>query len=269
MKNTSLLVILAAVTVGGPVYADMTLRSEPTYVPFDAAGHGGHGHRRAPEVHLRSGEGSAVRLWTPELEEREIEPEEAERILIKPTGLNSYHALVAIREDGGATEVAMRYFYFNGKPATKTPSALVAAEKAVLEIVPDPLPREHWRYLSGEPVRFLIRYRGTPLGEQTVSLYTSNGTLLEGRTDGEGRWEVVLPDDFVDVRTGRSHNRPGDFVVRTALVSEGHTYRTTLNASYSVNPSHWQSTGLGGLVLAAGFLTGLIVLRRAGRGGEA
>lgn len=262
-------IALLAATFAGAAGADMTFRAVPEYAPQGPAAHGGHGHGRTPEVHLRDSEGAALLLWTPELESRPAESGQGGRVAVRPTGINSYHALVATREQEGLTEVALHYLYFNGRPADKTPSALVQKEKAVLEIVPDPLPREHWRYLSGAPVRFLLRYRGEPLPHHPVSLYTSNGTLLEGRTGADGRWSASLPDDFTGVRPGRRNNRPGDFVVRTALETAGRAYRTTLNASYSVNPSHWQSMGLGGAVLAGGFLTGLVVLRRAGRGGAA
>lgn len=255
--------------LAGAVQAEMTFRSGPEYAPHEPVAHKGHGHGRTPVIHLRDGHGAVLRLWTPELEPRPVEAGQPDRIAVRPTGINNYHAIVATREDERVTEVALHYLYFNGRPADKTPSALVGEEKAVLEIVPDPLPREHQRYLSGNPFRFLLRYQGEPLTDHPVSLYTSNGSLVQGRTGPDGRWRVILPDDFTGVRPGRRNNRPGDFVLRTALEREGRVYRTTLNASYSVNPSHWQSGALGGAVLVGGFLTGLVVLRRAGRGGVA
>jgi len=268
MPTKRLVVLLAAIGLVGTAQAEMTFRSAPGYVP-SAEAHQNHGHRRAPEIHIRGGEGAAFQLWRPELDARPLEPKGKDRIAVKPTGMNNYHALVAIREQGRTVEVATRYLYFHGKPADETPSALVAKEKAVFEIVPDPLPREHWRYLGGEPARFLVRYRGEPLPDHPVSLYTSNGTLLLGHTGPDGRWEATLPDDFAGIRAGRRKNRPGDFVVRTRYESGGREYYSTLNAAYSVNPSHWQSTGFGVLALAGGFISGLVVLRRAGRGGAA
>lgn len=269
MGSTSVTVLFGLLVLGGAAHAEMTLRSSAGYVPQAAADQKGHDHGRAPVVHIRDGAGAELRLWTPELEVRSMEPGRGDRIVVRPTGVNNYHALVAIREDARLTEVAMRYLYFNGRPAKKMPSALVGEKKAVLEIVPDPLPREHWRYLGGEPARFLVRYRGQPLPDQPVDLYTSNGTLIQGRTGADGGWEVTLPDDFSAVRASRGKNRPGDFVVRVRLEGEGREHRTTLSAAYSVNPSHWQSIGLGALALTGGFFTGLLVLRRTGRGGAA
>jgi hypothetical protein len=267
-ERMRLTILFALLTLGAAAHAEMSLRTSAEYMPA-AAGHQGHGHGRAPVVHIRDGADAVVGLWTPELKVRSIEASGAERITVQPTGMNNYHALVATREGAHLTEVALRYLHFNGRPADKTPSSLVAREKAELEIVPDPLPREHWRYLGGETVRFLVRYRGRPVANHAIDLYTTNGTLIQGRTGANGRWEVPLPDDFAEVRPGRQNNRPGEFVVRTRLDGEARSYRTTLSAAYSVNPSHWQSTGLGALALSGGFLSGLLVLRRAGRGGAA
>lgn len=263
-----LTVLLGLLAFGATAHAELALRTSGEYVPA-AASHKGHGHGRAPVVHIRDGVDAIVGLWTPELQLRPVEPSGGERITVRPTGMNNYHALVATREGAHLTEVALRYLYFNGRPAEKKPGALVAWEKAALEIVPAPLPREHWRYLSGEPVRFLVHYRGRPLANHPIDLYTSNGTLIQGHTGTDGVWEISLPDDFTAVRPGRRKNRPGEFVVRTRFGGEDRDYRTTLSAAYSVNPSHWQSTGLGALALSGGFLSGLLVLRRAGRGGAA
>ena len=43
------------------------------------------------------------------------------------------------------------------------PSEWLARVRSELEIVPDPLPREHAHYRESEKWRFIVRYAGQPL----------------------------------------------------------------------------------------------------------
>ena len=78
--------------------------------------------------------------------------------------------------------------------------------------------------------------------------------------------QFILPDDFSNVRTGRQNNRPAEFIVRTGLTHQGMLYRTNFTAPYSVNPSHWKSTNVGLFMLVAGFVAGIVVMRKGGSG---
>ncbi len=233
-------------------------------------GHGGgHGHGGPVGYYLRDGAGATAGLWLPTLEQRplQIAPQDG-RAAVRPSGVEYYHALVASRESEGLSEGAVRYISLRGKPSGHSPSELLVAAKLPLEVVPDPLPREHGRYQSRKLATFLVRADGKPLAGRTVALETSHGTRLFANTDAEGRVTFSLPEDFPQIGAGRSANRPGEFRVSVSHRAEGgHRYRTALSADYHVNPDNWQS-GLGGKAAAlAGFLVGLGVLGFAGRKG--
>lgn len=185
------------------------------------------------------------------------------RVSVKGTGVNGYHMLFAKKELGASEEVAMRYLSLRGKPAEVSPSLLVNAPKATLDITPAPLTREHQRYLSMKPASFLVRYNGAPLAQHPVLLTTTNGSAIRAVTDKHGRVTLELPDDFTDVEPGRSNNRPQDFVLSTALQVDGRHYHTTVSAPYYVSPSHWQSFTGGLLAMFAGAISGLVVLQRS------
>jgi len=46
-------------------------------------------------------------------------------------------------------------------------------------------------------------------------------------------------------------------------VDEERLYRTNFTAPYSVNPSHWKSNTVGLFMLIFGFVSGIVVMRRA------
>jgi hypothetical protein len=239
-----------------------------------AGGHGGHGGGRAGKAFVlqggRNGELPAeAELWLPTQVRRPLPLNGAGQVAVSGTGLNSYHLLYAKRQDGEREEVAMRYLYMQGKPVEVSPSELVNAPKAALEITPAPLTREHQRYLSLKPANFILRYRGEPLAQHPVLLTTSNGSELQGSTDSRGRITLYLPDDFSEVEPGRRNNRPAEFVVATGLEVDGRRYHTTLSAPYFVSPHHWQSFTGGLLAMCAGVISGLVVLRRSRKGNEA
>jgi len=238
--------------------AAMTWRASPEIATEQA--HGGHSHRGPLEFYLREGAGAEVLLLTPDLAARPLAVQ-GEKAVVKPTGAEGYHMLLARRQLPGEEQVTARYFFLPGKPSGHSPSELLAAQISELEIVPAPLPREHWRYESSEEAVFQLRFSGAPLGGAAVRMITSNGTLLEAESDAQGMVRFGLPEDFAQVGAGREANAPGDFVVSAEHEAGGTRYVTTLNANYSVNPAHWQSTLGGGLSLAAGFLVGIVVLR--------
>lgn len=241
----------------------------PDKTPPAAAGaHAGHGGERGGMTFILQGgvAGDAraeAELLLPTRVRRPLALNADGRVAVKGTGVNGYHMLFAKKQGEANEEVAMRYLSLRGKPSEVSPSLLVNAPKATLDITPAPLTREHQRYLSLKPASFLVRYHGEPLAQQPLLLTTTNGSEIAAVTDKQGRVTLEIPDDFSDVPAGRSNNRPADFTLATSLQIEGRHYHTTVSAPYYVSPSHWQSFTGGMLAMFAGVISGLVVLQRS------
>ncbi len=266
---------LLALLGSGTASAELLWRSGAGQGGHGAHG-GGHGGGRPAAGLMLSGEdGASVELWGPDLQRQLVIADEAGRYAKPRTGFDNYHALVARRTGEGFEEAAIHYYYGHGKPSGHSPSELTAAEKSSLEIVPDPLPREHWRYQGNRTASFVVRLHGKPVADLSVGLYSAHGTTLFTNSDSAGRVAFPLPDDFAEVVPARSANRPAPFVLRTALDADGMRYETTLSAEYSPDPAHWQSRsgGIvaagGGFVLGLGILFGAASRSRKAKGGAA
>lgn len=220
----------------------------------------GHQHdRRASKMFTISGdEESSLRLWTPDLQSSELQARDG-HINVKPTGKDNYHLLVASRLHNGTNETAIRYIPFNGKPTGHSPAELTRLDKARLDIVPDPLPREHWHYKAGDTVHFVVQFNKQPLASAAVTLSTSQGTMLRANTDDRGGVSFTLADDFPDTLPGRENNRPAELLVHVKHAQAEQKYATWLSADYQVNPDHWQDTRLGLMVASGGFIFGALV----------
>lgn len=229
------------------------------------SGHAAHQARGAKTLMLENAEGASIRLWKPDLTSAPLAAEHG-HITLRPTGLGNYHAIVVEQDWGTAKDVLIRYEYMNGKPSGRSPAELTAAVKTEFEIVPDPLPREHARYIAGRPAAFLVRHRGHPAGGVPVTLTTANGTTLQATTDARGRVRFELPDDFAEVKPGRPNNRPAEMQVRSDFQAEGRAYTTILSAQYHVNPRHWQSFGGGVFIALLGMVAGGLTGRRLLKG---
>lgn len=227
--------------------------------------HGAMHQRNAAKVFMLSdGKGATVHLVTPHLDARPLALEKG-HVSLSATGIDNYHALVAVQKDDQATDIAIRYVYMHGKPSGHSPSEITAFAKSRLEIVPDPLPREHWRYISGEAIHLIARFNEAPLANRELVLTTSNGSRLTATTSAEGRASFILPDDFARVKADRRGNRPGEMLVTLMHEDNGHRYTTTLSHDYHVNPSYWQSSRLGIGVVAAGMFAGIVLVYLARR----
>jgi hypothetical protein len=146
---------------------------------------------------------------------------------------------------------------------------LTAQQKTEFEIVPDPIPREHYRYHSQQRWGFLVRFNGQPVRDLEVRLQTSNGTHLSTTSDAEGRVVFRIPDDFPDLVEGERDRRLSQFTASSEYIQEDKRYTTQLNADYRINPSHWQSTPWGLLVIGVGFIAGGFIGRVNNPGGKA
>ena len=109
----------------------------------------------------------------------------------------NYHWVVARQEIPGAVpevRVASTAWYFsNPGPA---PTELLRRSRHELEIIPDPLPREHGNYRESEKWRFLVRWQGRPLAGQPLTLETEFGSRTTAQTDDQGYATVLFPRDF-------------------------------------------------------------------------
>ncbi|MCW8908611.1 MAG: DUF4198 domain-containing protein [Sedimenticola sp.] len=213
-------------------------------------------HRRGPkQLTLANADGALVTLWKPDLDTRVLQPEMGV-ITIPPTGMDNYHAVIVERDWGDSKEAIIRYEYMRGKPSGESPSRLASAIKTELEIVPDPIPREHYRYYAGEEWSFILRYKDKPVRDREVVLETSNGSTLMSVSDQDGRLTFRIPDDFPNVVKGERDRRSAEMFLSTSIEEGGVRYESMLTADYRMSPSHWQSTTWGVTVAGAGFLFG-------------
>ncbi|MEW7998502.1 MAG: hypothetical protein AB2795_08140 [Candidatus Thiodiazotropha endolucinida] len=227
-----------------------------------------HDHRGEKRIVLDNGDGAIITLWKPDLSTQQLTLDHGS-VTIPMTGIDNYHAIVAEKDWGDHKEAAIRYEYRFGRPSKQSPSRLVAKQKTEFEILPDPIPREHYRYHSLQTWDFLVRFNGKPVNDLEVRLNTAYGTHLKSATDTNGRVSFKIPDDFTDTIEGERDKRLGQFTVSSEYLQEDRRYTTQLNADYRVNPAHWQSTHLGLLVVGIGFIAGGFLGRVKRSGGKA
>jgi len=215
-----------------------------------------HNNRRAAKIfQLTGAEHSRVTMIMPDLSRREI-PLDNGLLTFRPSGIDNYHALLAQRKHKGVDESAIRYIYSFGKPSGHSPAELTQLVKTDLEIIPDPLPREHWHYKAGHEAAFLVRFKEHPLASTSVTLFTNNASLLEATTDTQGRVLFKLPDDYPITQAGNNANPAAEMMLHVKHTDNGQQYASWLSADYRANPEHWKNTQLGVMVTTGGFLFG-------------
>jgi hypothetical protein len=184
----------------------------------------------------------------------------------------NYHWVIARSEsnDGGQRDirVASTVWYFsNPGPA---PTAMLQAPKHELEIVPEPLPREHNSYRESDKAIFLVRFKGAPAANQPVVLETEAGSRENLVADGEGRVVALLPRDFKPIAAsdgmaagGHRHGPARAKFVLAAERQDGSThYLTALNLSYGADADRERNLGYGAAFAALGMVMALPLLRR-------
>lgn len=227
------------------------------------AGHGGH--RGEKQFMIENAQGAEITLWKPDLTTQSLQAHHG-AVTLPKTGMDNYHALVVEKDWGTGKEALIRYEYRFGRPSKRSPSELTATDKTAFEIVPAPIPREHYRYHSDQEWGFQVRLHGQPVAGQAVTLETEHGSSLQSVTNDDGYAGFRLPDDFPDLVEGRRDRRSAEFLVSAATDADGVAYQTTLSASYRVNPSHWQSHSMGWAVVGLGFIAGGLIGRQRGEG---
>lgn len=182
--------------------------------------------------------------------------------LITPKiNMGGYYALSALSKDANSSRFAVRYLSANGKPVDVSPSKLTNTSKNILEIIPQPLPREHDRYTSSKEYAFKVVYDGKPFAGAELYFEGANGVRSSFRANQDGVARIVMPNDFSDVKPDKK--QAGEFILFVARSDKDNLATSTFSAPYYPNPNDWyqsQTLGFGGVLL--GFLGGLFLYRR-------
>ncbi|MGA9045828.1 hypothetical protein [Sulfuricurvum sp.] len=235
-----------------------------------ASKHGGHGKDESAMFALMNNEGNtSATLILPNLSEKSLPLKNNTVILPKPP-MGGYYAMVAEATTATRVQSAVRYLSLHGRPAKVSPTSLTALSKTTLEIVPDPLHREHDRYTASKSYRFILNFQGKPLKNATVTLETHKTPVQNYMSDETGAFTITLPNDFTDVRVGRSENKPSEFLLCVHHNKDFTEYTSTFSMPYYVNPNDfWQSQSWGTGAIFIGFLGGLLLYRRHKKQGVA
>lgn len=247
------LTLLTSATLAMNASASLVIKP----VPVDKD-HAHHNRRTGKAFNITGFENSQALLYTPTLEQRALKINNGQ-VKFRPTGMDNYHAIVVSKTHNDVEKTAIRYIYSFGKPSGHSPSEITNQVKSRLEIVPSPLPREHWEYKSNDDANFIVRFDGLPLVDKEISLSTSNGSIIKSRTDKLGEATFKLPDDFEEVKPGSEANEPGELLIHVKHTENGKKYATWLSSEYEVDPAHWRNTQLGAIVAGSGFLIGAFV----------
>lgn len=228
-----------------------------------------HQRRGPKQFMLANGEGAVIKLWKPDLTTLPLESKQG-GITIPSTGVDNYHAVVAVKDWGYLKEAVIRYEYMRGKPSGRSTTELTAAQKTEFEIVPNPVPREHSRYYSDQEWAFILRFKDKPIPNLPVILETANGSRVEGVSDEKGVVRLHIPDDFPNVIPGERDRRAAELSLSAEYEADGIIYQTMLSAEYRVNQQNWQALSLGIAVTAFGMLAGGFLGRtKSGKGASA
>jgi len=190
------------------------------------------------------------------------------RIASATPKIGNYHWVIAREETSEAVRVASTAWYF-GNPGD-SPKNLLLEAKHELEIVPQPLPREHSAYREAEKWRFLVRFKGAPLPHQPLLLETEHGSRSTVFTDAAGVASVLFPRDFkpaTDAAHAGHGPRRASFVLSTVWQADGRRFETAFNHFYAPDPERNRSLGWGALFGLIGMLAATPLLQRRRNGG--
>lgn len=221
--------------------------------------HHGRGAKSFSLVDLDKQTPLSTQLIHSDLERSELDASSG-TLQLKPTGKSNYHALFAIQNSDEIERSAIRYIYFNGKPVKTSPQDILNLHKASLQIVPAPLPREHWKYESRKSYRFIISLDGNPVADQPILASTAFGSDQILHTDASGVVELTIPEDFPEIIPESRATPPGELRLFTSIEVDGKRYETSLSAPYRVSPRNWKNASLGFLFIGFGGLAGFLLI---------
>ncbi len=216
----------------------------------------------AREIHVTAADGPADR--------RQLAyPVGAQGARIEPAApqAGNYHWLSARQEMGNEVRVASSVWYFSNPG--KAPTELLLQNRNELEIIPQPLPREHSNYRESEKWRFLVRWLGKPLPGQAVTLETEAGSRSRFTTDANGIATVLFPRDLRPApqdEAGGHQRRLAKFVLSTEKPGDGNSpvghYVTAFNYVYAADADRERSLSWGAVFGLIGMFAATPLLRR-------
>lgn len=179
--------------------------------------------------------------------------------------LGNFYWLSARQEKEGQVLVASTVAYFS-EPGP-APTRLLLASKSELEIIPQPLPREHSSYRESEKWKFLLRFDGRPLAGQELRMETELGSRSTFASDADGMVTVLFPRDFKPVEDeggGGHHGGPprAKFVLAAEHEADGRHYLTAFNYTYSPEGERNRSLAWGAAFGLVGMAAAAPLLRR-------
>lgn len=189
---------------------------------------------------------------------------EGTRIEAVSPKIGNYHWLSAREEAEGKVTVASTAYPF-GNPG-EAPTRMLLTQKSELEIIPQPLPREHGAWRESEKWQFLVRFNGQPLAGKEVKMETEFGTKTVFTSDTKGMATVLFPRDFKpaekkQAQGGHDHGpRRAKFVLAAEHDDGGKHYLTAFNYTYSADAERDRNLlagvgfGLFGMLLATPLL---------------
>ncbi|MDX1336162.1 MAG: hypothetical protein R3312_10285, partial [Gammaproteobacteria bacterium] len=179
----------------------------------------------------------------------------------------SYHWVMAREETGNEIRIASTVVAFSNPGPN--PQSMLMAEKTELEIIPLKLPREHSDYRATESWPFMVRRNGQPLVDTEVVMQTSQGSSQTYKTDSQGEFDVVFPDDFVEEASSEhAHHGHGagrkkaNFVLGVTAQDGERTLVTAFNYRYRPAPMADKNLPLGIGALLLGMVAATPLLRR-------
>lgn len=240
-----------------------------TTQPLLLPGKNPRGERAAAVLQPQGIAASALTVFAPEGPAERIKVDypvgaEGAKIASSTPQIGNYHWVVAREESTDEVRVASTAWYF-GNPGA-SPKEMLKTVKHELEIVPDPLPREHGSYRESEKWRFLVRFNGQPQPNQPVTLETAFGSRSTTLTDANGFATVLFPRDFkppapTEGEAGHGPQR-APFVLATVKEADGRKYLTAFNLTYGQDADRNKSLGWGAAFALIGMLAATPLLRR-------
>jgi hypothetical protein len=212
------------------------------------------------ELEVFAAEGPADRLRR----QIPVTPEGTRIEAVSPK-IGNYHWVSAREEAEGKVTVASTAYAF-GNPGA-APTQLLLTPKYELEIIPQPLPREHGSYRESDKWQFLLRFNGQPLANKELKLETEFGTKTAFTSDAKGLVTVLFPLDFKPADPSKAHDqhmgpRKGKFVLAAEHDEGGKHYLTAFNYVYAPDATTGKNLMAGAGFGVFGMLLAVPLLRR-------
>jgi len=203
----------------------------------------------------------------PTLERQELKMS-ANLVTLSKSTYGNYHALVVNGQKENQFFTAITYIDNHGKPSKISPIKLTSFKKGLLEIEPNPLPREHDRYTALKTYDFILKFQGLVLVNQEIKLLIDEVEEVIARSDENGKFSITLPNNFQNVSDKRRENKAKNFILLSSFSKDNKEYFTSFRGEYHVNPtSYWQSIPLGFIIALLGFLVGVFIYLKRERHG--